>query len=192
MVQRGHAFAIVDEVDSILIDEARTPLIISGQGDEMHRPLPPGGGLCRPPEVQVLRLHRRQGRGGRGPRRRLRCRRKGPHRDAHRPRHRTRPRRPSAWKISRTPKTPRSCTTSTRPSRAHGIMKRDVDYVVKDGEVIIVDEFTGRLMLGRRYSDGLHQAIEAKEHVQRRRARTRRWRPSRSRTTSVSTASSPA
>ena len=49
--------------------------------------------------------------------------------------------------------------------KAHGIMKRDIDYVVKDGEVIIVDEFTGRLMFGRRYSDGLHQAIEAKEHV---------------------------
>ena len=71
-------------------------------------------------------------------------------------------------------------------------MKRDIDYVVKDGEVIIVDEFTGRLMLGRRYSDGLHQAIEAKEHVRVQRARTRPSRPSRSRTTSVSTASSPA
>ena len=64
MVQRGHAFAIVDEVDSILIDEARTPLIISGQGDESTDLLPPGGGLCRPPDVQVLRLHRRQGRRG--------------------------------------------------------------------------------------------------------------------------------
>ena len=49
--------------------------------------------------------------------------------------------------------------------KAHGIMKRDIDYIVKDGEIIIVDEFTGRLMLGRRYSEGLHQAIEAKEHV---------------------------
>ena len=49
--------------------------------------------------------------------------------------------------------------------KAHGVMKRDIDYVVKDGEIIIVDEFTGRLMLGRRYSEGLHQAIEAKEHV---------------------------
>ena len=71
--------------------------------------------------------------------------------------------------------------------KAHAIMKRDVDYVVQNGEVIIVDEFTGRLMVGRRYSDGLHQAIEAKEHVKVERERARRWPPSPSRTTSACT-----
>ncbi len=70
-------------------------------------------------------------------------------------------------------------------------MKRDIDYVVKDGQVVIVDEFTGRLMFGRRYSDGLHQAIEAKEHVKVARE-ARRSRPSPSRITSACTASSPA
>ena len=62
--------------------------------------------------------------------------------------------------------------------KAHGTMKRDVDYVVKDGEIIIVDEFTGRLMFGRRYSEGLHQAIEAKEHVSVQRERRRSLPPS--------------
>jgi preprotein translocase subunit SecA len=75
--------------------------------------------------------------------------------------------------------------------KANTIMKRDVDYVVKDGQVIIVDEFTGRLMMGRRYSDGLHQAIEAKEGVKVERE-TGRSPPSRSRTTSACTKSSPA
>ena len=70
-------------------------------------------------------------------------------------------------------------------------MKRDMDYVVKDGEVIIVDEFTGRLMFGRRYSEGLHQAIEAKEHVSTSSGRARPWPPSPSRTISVCIISSP-
>ena len=73
--------------------------------------------------------------------------------------------------------------------RAHSLFKRDVDYVVKDGEVLIVDEFTGRLMPGRRWTDGLHQAVEAKEIV-RSKTRTRRSRPSPSRTTSACTRSS--
>ena len=77
--------------------------------------------------------------------------------------------------------------------RAHALFKLDVDYMVKDGEVVIVDEFTGRLMPGRRWSDGLHQAVEAKEQGSKKSsARTRRSRPSPSRTTSASTRSSPA
>ena len=76
--------------------------------------------------------------------------------------------------------------------KAHGVMKRDIDYVVKDGEVIIVDEFTGRLMFGRRYTDGLHQAIEAKEHVNVAQREQDAWPPSPSRTTSACTTSSPA
>ena len=76
--------------------------------------------------------------------------------------------------------------------RAHKLFQRDKDYIVKDGEVIIIDEFTGRMMQGRRYSEGLHQAIEAKEHVSRSSRRTRRWPRSPSRTISASTRSSPA
>jgi len=75
--------------------------------------------------------------------------------------------------------------------KAHAVFKRDVDYVVKDGQVTIVDEFTGRLMSAGRWSDGLHQAVEAKENV-RSRKRTRPWRLSPTRTTSDSTTSSPA
>ncbi len=67
-----------------------------------------------------------------------------------------------AWKTFTIPETSRSCITSRRRSRPHNLFKRDVDYIVKEGQVIIVDEFTGRLMPGRRYSDGLHQALEAK------------------------------
>ena len=76
--------------------------------------------------------------------------------------------------------------------KARGVMKRDIDYVVKDGQVIIVDEFTGRLMYGRRYNEGLHQAIEAKEGVSTSPARTRRLPPSRSRISSACMPSSPA
>jgi preprotein translocase subunit SecA len=81
-----------------------------------------------------------------------------------------------------------SCTTSTPALRAHALYQRDVDYIVRDGEVIIVDEFTGRTLPGRRWSDGLHQAVEAKEGVPSS-ARTRRSPRSRSRTTSACTRS---
>ena len=114
LVQRGHNFAIVDEVDSILIDEARTPLIISGAGDKSTD-------LYARVDAVVRTLKR----------------------DVH-------------FEIEEKKKA---------ISLTNFLMKRDVDYVVKDDQVIIVDEFTGRLMIGRRYSEGLHQAIEAKEHV---------------------------
>ena len=150
MVQRPLNFAIVDEVDSILIDEARTPLIISGRGD-------------KPTEMYgranqfVQRL------------------REGEENDY--------VREEKEKTITLTEEGVRKAETFfgvdnlTDPEnqelyhyilaalRANVLMKRDVDYVVKDGQVIIVDEFTGRLMIGRRYSDGLHQAIEAKEGV---------------------------
>ncbi len=164
VVQRGHAFAIVDEVDSILIDEARTPLIISGQGDESTD-------LYRLAEDFVSRL---------------KCKvyssidtkaEEDENLDAD-------------YIVDEKAKTATLTGQGVKKAeaafglenlsdienstlyhhinqalRAHGIMKRDIDYVVKDGEVLIVDEFTGRIMLGRRYSEGLHQAIEAKEHV---------------------------
>ena len=164
MVQRGHAFAIVDEVDSILIDEARTPLIISGQGDESTD-------LYRQADDFVSRLKvkvyastdskeeedenidadyivdekaRTATLTARGVEKAER-----------------------AFNLENYADIENSTLTHhiNQALRAHGIMKRDIDYVVKDGEILIVDEFTGRIMLGRRYSEGLHQAIEAKEHV---------------------------
>ncbi len=153
-VQRELNYAIVDEVDNILIDEARTPLIISGAGrgldgqvllGEPHHPAPRQGvGLQRSTRrattiaEKSLRPDRGWRRQGRAHARHLEPLR--PDRDRH--------------------------ASSRRPGlRAHVLFKRDVDYVVKDGGVIIVDEFTGRLMPGRRWSDGLHQAVEAKEGV---------------------------
>ena len=164
MVQRGHTFAIVDEVDSILIDEARTPLIISGQGDESTE-------LYKQVDDFVSRLRRivyasvdeKQ--------------EEDENLDAD-------------YVVDEKAKTATLTARGTKKAedafglenlsdienstlshhinqaiKAHGVMKRDTDYVVREGEVIIVDEFTGRLMLGRRYSEGLHQAIEAKEDV---------------------------
>ncbi len=164
MVQRGHAFAIVDEVDSILIDEARTPLIISGEGDESTD-------LYRQAEEFASRLT---------------CRvyasidekeEEDDDLDAdyvvdEKARTATLTARgiakaETAFGLENLSDLENSTLSHhiNQAIRAHGVMKRDIDYVVKDGEVIIVDEFTGRLMLGRRYSEGLHQAIEAKEHV---------------------------
>ena len=164
MVQRGHAFAIVDEVDSILIDEARTPLIISGQGDESTD-------LYRQAENFAARLT---------------CKSYASIDDKEEEDEDLDADYVVDEKARTATLTARGIAKAEtafglenladienatlvhhidQAIRAHGIMKRDIDYVVKDGEVIIVDEFTGRLMLGRRYSDGLHQAIEAKEHV---------------------------
>ena len=164
-VQRKPHFAIVDEVDSILIDEARTPLIISGKGDESSELYLRANNFARGlKSVRVVEVDNKisdeeQNFDG-------------------------------DYVIDEKAKT---CTLTpegvkkaesyfgienlsdaenitishhiTQAIRAHGIMHRDIDYVVKDGEVIIVDEFTGRLMFGRRYNEGLHQAIEAKEGV---------------------------
>ena len=164
-VQRGHNFAIVDEVDSILIDEARTPLIISGKGDKSTDLYSKANSFAKTlkmvkvVETDSKATDEQQNFDG-------------------------------DYVVDEKAKT---CTLTpagvkraeqyfgihnlndtenitishhiNQAIRAHGIMKRDVDYVVKDGEVIIVDEFTGRLMFGRRYNEGLHQAIEAKEGV---------------------------
>ena len=165
MVQRGHAFAIVDEVDSILIDEARTPLIISGQGDKSTQ-------LYTIVDSFVARL-------------------KGQRVTSVDTKEEEDPDIDADYIVDEKARTvtltargiakaeqqfqienlsdPENTTLShhiNQAIRARGLMKRDIDYVVKDGEVIIVDEFTGRLMYGRRYSEGLHQAIEAKEHVE--------------------------
>ena len=164
MVQRGHAFAIVDEVDSILIDEARTPLIIYGQGDKSTQ-------LYTVVDAFVAKL-------------------KGQRVASVDTKEEEDPDLDADYVVDEKARTvtltargiakaeqqfqvanladPENTTLShhiNQAIRARGLMRRDIDYVVKDGEVIIVDEFTGRLMYGRRYSDGLHQAIEAKEGV---------------------------
>ncbi len=148
LVQRGHHYAIVDEVDSILIDEARTPLIISGQGEKSTE-------LYNQVDAVVRALKADQ--------------------------HYTVDEKKKAVALTdegeeRVEKALGIDNLNDAENaelnhhvhcalRAHTLMKRDVDYVVQQGQVVIVDEFTGRLMVGRRYSEGLHQAIEAKEHV---------------------------
>ena len=163
-VQRGHAFAIVDEVDSILIDEARTPLIISGQGDEstdLYRQA--DDFVCTLKQMVVASVDEKAEEDE----------------DLDADYVVDEKARTATLTAHGTAKAERffgienlaDLENSTlahhinQALKAHGVMKRDIDYVVKDGEVIIVDEFTGRLMLGRRYSEGLHQAIEAKERV---------------------------
>ena len=172
-VQRGHRFAIVDEVDSILIDEARTPLIISGPAEEstdlyyeVDRIIPkltPGAVT----QGNVKAEDRERARDDRRLPRRREAQDRAAHRDAAWPR----PRRCSAHRL--VPGSAGLYDPANMPLlhhihqglRAHTLFKLDVDYMVKDGQVVIVDEFTGRLMPGRRWSDGLHQAVEAKEKV---------------------------
>ena len=164
MVQRGHAFAIVDEVDSILIDEARTPLIISGQGDEstdLYRRA--DDFVSRLKKVVYASVDEKE--------------EESEDLDAdYVVDEKARSATLTARGIAKAEKAfglenladMENATLAhhiNQALKAHGIMKRDIDYIVKDGEIIIVDEFTGRLMYGRRYNDGLHQAIEAKEHV---------------------------
>ena len=164
MVQRGHAFAIVDEVDSILIDEARTPLIISGQGDESTDLYRQADDFVRRLKKQVYASVDEKEE-------------ESEDIDAdyivdEKARTATLTARgiakaEQAFGLENYADIENATLTHhiNQALKAHGIMKRDIDYIVKDGEIIIVDEFTGRLMLGRRYSEGLHQAIEAKEHV---------------------------
>ncbi|MBR7081214.1 MAG: preprotein translocase subunit SecA, partial [Oscillospiraceae bacterium] len=164
-VQRGHAFAIVDEVDSILIDEARTPLIISGQGDESTDLYFRADSFVRGLRSAVYAT--------------VDSKLDDSQVDTDADYIVDEKARSATLTARGIEKAERhfglenlsdieNSTLShhiNQALKAHGIMKRDVDYVVKDDEVIIVDEFTGRLMFGRRYSEGLHQAIEAKENV---------------------------
>ena len=164
LVQRGHSFAIVDEVDSILIDEARTPLIISGQGEKSTQ-------MYDLTEMFVAKLKKQ-----------VVVQVDNKEEEAadidadYVVDEKAKTATLTARGIAKAEEyfhvenlsDPSNSTVShhiNQALKAHGTMKRDIDYVVKDGEVIIVDEFTGRLMFGRRYSNGLHQAIEAKEHV---------------------------
>ncbi|MFO1070513.1 MAG: preprotein translocase subunit SecA [Geminicoccaceae bacterium] len=153
MVQRGHNFAIVDEVDSILVDEARTPLIISGQADDSSELYRAVNALIPKLEADDFEKDEKQ--------RAVTLTEKGHERmqqlltdsglllegDLY-----------DVENIS-------LVHHANQALRAHKLFTRDVDYIVKDGQVVIVDEFTGRMMHGRRYSEGLHQALEAKEGV---------------------------
>ena len=165
MVQRDHVFAIVDEVDSILIDEARTPLIISGQGAESTEMYTKVNDFVRRLKKTVFATIDEKAQEDE--------------------------QIDTDYVVDEKAKTATLTARGIKKAeqhfslenladlenstlshhinqalKAYGTMQRDVDYVVKDGEVIIVDEFTGRLMIGRRYSEGLHQAIEAKENVE--------------------------
>ena len=164
-VQRGHSYAIVDEVDSILIDEARTPLIISGQGDKSTELYSLADKFAK--KLQMIKVKE--------------VNTKEDNDDLY---------RDGDYVVDEKAKTATLTPSGVRKAedffhienltdadnitiqhhinqaiKARGVMQKDIDYVVKDGEVIIVDEFTGRLMYGRRYNEGLHQAIEAKEGV---------------------------
>ena len=165
LVQRGHAFAIVDEVDSILIDEARTPLIISGQGEKSTQLYTVVDQfVSRLKGQRVVKVDEKEEEDvdidadyivdekaktatltARGIQK-----------------------AEAAFQVENLADMENTTLSHhiNQAIKAHGVMKRDIDYVVKDGQVIIVDEFTGRLMFGRRYNEGLHQAIEAKEGVE--------------------------
>ena len=163
-VQRGHAYAIVDEVDSILIDEARTPLIISGQGTESTDLYQLADQfVCTLTMGKVKEVETKQ-----------------EYEDAVEgdyigdEKNKTATLAQSGVKKAEAFFNVENLTDAENTQlfhninqaiRAHGIMHKDIDYIVRDGEVLIVDEFTGRIMHGRRYNEGLHQAIEAKEHV---------------------------
>ena len=163
MVQRGHAFAIVDEVDSILIDEARTPLIISGKGEDSSKLYEMADQFVSTLRKQVF----------------AKTDEKEVQDDYdcdYIVDEKSRSVSLTASGIAKAEKffgvenlaDAENTTLShhiNQAMKARGLMKKDIDYVVKDGQVIIVDEFTGRLMYGRRYNEGLHQAIEAKERV---------------------------
>lgn len=163
-VQRGHVFAIVDEVDSILIDEARTPLIISGRGEQSTDMYNRANAFAKTLKMdKVAQMNEKED---------------------------TESVYDGDFVVDEKAKTATLTQSGVKKAeeyfgvdnlmdmenttllhhinqaiKANGVMRRDIDYVVKDGQVLIVDEFTGRIMLGRRYNDGLHQAIEAKENV---------------------------
>ena len=153
MVQRGHNFAIVDEVDSILIDEARTPLIISGPADDRSELYASLDGYIPQLDKEDFELDEKQ--------RQVTLTETGNE-------HLEQILGAAGVLKGGTLYDAGNVTIVhhiNQALRAHTLFTRDKDYIVKDGEVIIIDEFTGRMMPGRRYSDGLHQAIEAKEHV---------------------------
>ncbi|MCQ2453114.1 MAG: preprotein translocase subunit SecA [Clostridia bacterium] len=174
MVQRGHSFAIVDEVDSILIDEARTPLIISGQGEKSTD-------MYERADRFVCRLEKGERKDLSEDKASAAVRRMMGEEDIEVSGDYYIDEKDKAANLTEQgiekaekyfgvenlsdPENNELYHHIIQALKANAIMKRDVDYVVQDNQVMIVDEFTGRIMVGRRFSDGLHQALEAKEHV---------------------------
>ena len=163
-VQREHSFAIVDEVDSILIDEARTPLIISGQGDKSTQLYTLADRFAKTLKpVTVVEMDDKADNDALGgdyiidEKARTATLTKSGVKKAEK-----------AFNVINLMDTENMTLLHhiNQAIKANGTMRKDIDYVVKDGEVLIVDEFTGRIMMGRRFNDGLHQAIEAKEGVE--------------------------
>ena len=164
MVQRGHHYAIVDEVDSILVDEARTPLIISGKGDASDQLYQEANQFAKTlKKAVIVELDDKEDTDEQADgdyvvdekHKTCTLTEDGIH-------------KAEAWFHVENLSDPSNMELLhhiNQAIRAHGVMQKDIDYVVKNGEVVIVDEFTGRLMNGRRYNEGLHQAIEAKEGV---------------------------
>ena len=153
MVQRGHAYAIVDEVDSILIDEARTPLIISGRLEDradLYQPINEMMEVVTPEDFELDEKQRQVSFTDAGNEKMERT-------------------LEAAGLLKGTLYDIDNVTIVhhlTQALKAHKLFQRDKDYIVKRGQVVIIDEFTGRMVPGRRYSEGLHQALEAKEHVE--------------------------
>lgn len=163
-VQRGHNYAIVDEVDSILIDEARTPLIISGQGDQSTDMYRIANSFAK--ELKMVRVAEMNEKED------TESTYDGDYIVDEKAKTATLTRSgvekaEAAFKVENLMDADNMTLLHhiNQAIKAQGVMRRDIDYVVKDGQVLIVDEFTGRIMLGRRYNEGLHQAIEAKEGV---------------------------
>lgn len=163
-VQRKHNYAIVDEVDSILIDEARTPLIISGQGDQSTEMYQIANSFAKTLKmVRVAQMNEKEDTEATydgdyivdEKAKTATLTRSGVERAE------------SVFKVDNLMEAENMTLLHhiNQAIKAQGVMRCDIDYVVKDGQVLIVDEFTGRIMLGRRYNEGLHQAIEAKESV---------------------------
>ena len=163
LVQRGFAYSIVDEVDSILIDEARTPLIISGRGDRSSDLYQKADRFAR--TLTAIRVKEHDSKEEVDSLEADYIVDEKAHSATITPRGAKKAE--EYFKVENINDADNMTLLHhiNQAIKAHGVMKRDTDYVVKDGEVIIVDEFTGRLMIGRRYSEGLHQAIEAKEGV---------------------------
>ena len=164
MVQRGHYYAIVDEVDSILIDEARTPLIISGKGEDSSSLYQQADAFAKTLKMsKVVELDNKEDQDEQVD---------GDYvvDEKHKTATLTESgiKKAEAYFHVENLSDGENMTLShhiNQAIKARGVMRKDIDYVVRDGEVVIVDEFTGRLMIGRRYNEGLHQAIEAKEGV---------------------------
>ncbi len=180
MVQRDHNYAIVDEVDSILIDEARTPLIISGPLDDRSELYNTINAFVPQLKISDFEIDEKQ--------RTVTFTEDGTENVENLLRAAGQLKGEGLYDVENVA----IVHHINNALKAHKLFQRDKDYIVRNDEIVIIDEFTGRMMPGRRYSEGLHQALEAKEQVSRSSPKTRRWPRSPSRTISACTTSLPA